>query len=110
MACFYAMDELGVHLEQVEIQNGRYAKQVGTKRVELGGHFVGNAAIFEASEHDPVSRKFFTMRVCKDCRADWMAAIQQWFREGPPDRASPETGIYTRIHGATREVTEEGLR
>src|SRR3990167_10656478 len=78
MACFYAMDELGLPFNKMSVdgENGR---------------------------------KFFTLLVCKDCRADWMNAIKIWF-ETKPIRESCGSGIFVRHNGATIEISEEKWR
>jgi len=43
----------------------------------------------------------FTLLVCKNCRADWMLAIQGWFNTPPAEE--PQTGYFVRELGATRE-------
>lgn len=49
-------------------------------------------------------RKFYTLRVCKDCRASWMQAIQSWF-QNPEDNSDPVgSGLYVRKLGANVEV------
>jgi hypothetical protein len=51
---------------------------------------------------------FYTLRVCKDCRADWMRAIQAWFKDAPSrdDEDGLEEGaVYVRDFGATRKMT-----
>ena len=50
---------------------------------------------------------FYKMTVCKECRADWMLAIQKWF-DLPclPRTVNPSTGVFIREFGATREVSE----
>lgn len=53
MACFYAMEELKVPFQQVTVGAGETA-----------------------------GRHFYTLRVCKDCRASWMGAIEHWFLSG----------------------------
>tara|TARA_Y100000034_G_scaffold120665_1_gene163863 strand:+ start:2244 stop:2543 length:300 start_codon:yes stop_codon:yes gene_type:complete len=53
-------------------------------------------------------RPFYTLKVCKDCRAEWMGMIEQWFKNVVPKK-SPGTGIYLRIRGASVEVTEDEL-
>ncbi len=53
--------------------------------------------------------RFYTLRVCKDCRADWMTAIKNWFNEKPV-RESCGSGIFVRRNGATVEITEEEWR
>lgn len=60
-------------------------------------------------------RNFFTLRVCKRCRAEWMAAIAAWFAATPDgedhdaDEPVPSigSGIFVRDRGAVREITPE---
>lgn len=77
MACFYAMEELGIPFVQVDVKE--YPKS------------------------------FYTLRVCKACRADWMASIGDWFNSKPKNEAHG-TGIYVRKLGATFEISEEEWR
>jgi hypothetical protein len=75
MACFYEMGELEIPFEVVEL----------------------------AVNGDPTDkRRFFTLRVCKRCRAEWMASIKDWFDTKPHDRENQigEDGmIYVRKFG-----------
>lgn len=48
---------------------------------------------------DVGTRGFYTIKVCKGCRADWMTVIQKWFNTKPEEE--PETGYYVRELGAT---------
>lgn len=75
MACFYAMEELGLPFKQMKAGD----------------------------------QNFFTLRVCKACRADWMRAIQKWFNEKPV-KESCGSGIFVRRNGATIEITEEAWK
>lgn len=52
-------------------------------------------------------RIFYTLRVCKDCRASWMGSIKDWFNEVIPTQTSYGTDIYIRELGATKEISEE---
>jgi hypothetical protein len=79
MACLYEMDELKLPFKHEVLQT----------HIQDNGH------------------KFYTMRVCKDCRADWMSAIQNWFHAGKRDMPSCGSGIYIRRNGALIEITEE---
>jgi hypothetical protein len=54
-------------------------------------------------------REFFTLRVCKDCRADWMKTIKSWF-DRIPARKSTGTDFFIREYGTTRELTEEEVK
>ena len=62
---------------------------------------------FEIQYTPDVPAKYYTLRVCKRCRADWMAAIQTWFHTPPYPDDSCGSGIYVRRLGDTIEVTEE---
>lgn len=49
---------------------------------------------------------YFTLRVCKDCRASWMGAIKEWFESPAPTRDGRGSGIFVRENGATVEISE----
>ena len=54
--------------------------------------------------------EFYTLQVCKECRADWLHQIKHWF-ECIPDREPPcGSGIFIRDFGSIREITEEEFR
>jgi len=53
-----------------------------------------------------ITNNFYTLRVCKKCRSDWMIAIKNWF-ENPIPQEEKGTGIYIREFGAVKEVTQE---
>lgn len=85
MACFYDMSELQIPFEKETIIEGG----------------VNDA-------HPNSSHQFFTLRVCKDCRADWMTAIKTWWKMPPyKEINNPGTGIFVRELGTSVEVTEE---
>ena len=108
MACFYQMNEMReVPYGQVAIR-GKVCEPDGVERFEdfLGS---GRAREFpkwrvpdDAKESD---RIFYTLRVCKECRADWMRAIASWFAASRQDEATG-TGAYIREQGGIREMTE----
>lgn len=81
MACFYEMGELDLPFEK------RIMQDKGAGHTQL----------------------FYTMRVCKDCRSDWMKAIQYWFHDVEPEpKPKPcGSGIYVREFGANVEISEE---
>ena len=56
-----------------------------------------------AAEED-LPKHFYTLRVCKDCRADWMIALKQWF-ESQPYRPEYDSGIFVREYGTNREIS-----
>ena len=78
MAAFYDLSELPIPFEKIDI--GEY----------------------------PHKRPFYTLRVCKDCRGSWMAAIQGWFlRETDRKPSGLGSGIFIRRNGTTVEVSRE---
>ena len=92
MSCFYAMEELNLpfvinRLSVVDSEEFMKSQKVITNDMN-----------------------FYTLRVCKDCRADWMTAIQTWFNDQPEKKESCGSGIFIRKNGATIEVTEEEFR
>src|SRR6478609_9095715 len=52
------------------------------------------------------SRNFFTLVVCKDCRADWMQAIQDWFKTPKTEMFPPDLEVITPIRylGTNRQI------
>lgn len=134
MACFYAMDELGLPFGEYAI-TGEVRELVGEERKSfgLGGpkHRLPKFAEPTGKKEDSHEHRYFTLRVCKDCRADWMAAIEAWFKaKNDPNfwpvcpkctknsgssvtavrhRTGPcvDSGIFVRRNGATVEITEE---
>jgi hypothetical protein len=53
---------------------------------------------------------FFTLRVCKACRALWMISIRNWFGDYDESLKSCDSGIFVRILGYNFEVSEEEFR
>lgn len=82
MACFYQMNELGLPFEEI--------KMTGT-----------------GDGHELYDYPFYRLRVCKQCRADWLATIKHWFENIPEKPPSLGSGIYVRRLGATVEISEE---
>lgn len=86
MACFYAMEELGLPFEKETIIEGG---------INDG--------------HPNQKYNFYNLRVCKECRAQWMMAIKSWF-DTVPFKHEVGSGIFIRHLGATVEVSEETFR
>jgi hypothetical protein len=81
MACFYEMDELGLPFEKQTMINP------------------------DAHEWNK-KQNFYLMRVCKQSRADWMAAIKKWFHDYVPrEQESCGSGIFVMRNGVPVEVT-----
>jgi hypothetical protein len=105
-ACFYALDEYDVPFNQVQI-TGHFCEQNGTENLE----FLNNKEVPTFAEPDTSEAarnyKFFTLRVCKECRASWMRAIADWFQAAPTQPESCGSGILIRRDGINVEVTLE---
>lgn len=107
MACFYEMNELGLPFEEAAIK-GYFCKKTGEKETVFGT----SPTFDEGSCKDNVGlRQFYLLRVCKDCRAEWMGAIEFWFHARPKhiDKTSFNTGVFIREKGAIRELSEQEI-
>jgi hypothetical protein len=63
--------------------------------------------IEELTTHIQSSRRFFTLRVCKQCRAEWLIAIECWFKTSKVEHKPCGSGIYIREFGSIREISDE---
>lgn len=107
MACLYEMRELPVPFKLSAIK-GVYQEQVGTKRLET---LDTDVPVFETMpEEEEQQYRFYNLRVCKSCRAEWMQAIATWFNAQPVKRHPTGTGVYGRKHGAVYEMSEEEIK
>ena len=79
ISCFYDMNELDIPFDN-------------KMPIDLGGRS---------------NYKFYTLRICKDCRADWLRIIQNWFKEEIIQKEKIGSGIFIREFGSLREVTLE---
>jgi hypothetical protein len=109
MACFYEMNELGIPLEQVQL-DGTMADKIGVKKLKFGKIEYDSPEFGEPENCG--KRQFYTMRVCKDCRADWMEAIKNWYdeKETPSKINTTGTGVFVRKLGKIYELTEEEVK
>mgnify|MGYP007027865881 CR=1 FL=1 len=111
MACLYDMAELGLPFEEIAIRGA--AKTVTQSRPlrerfrnEKVTAFLKENLEMVNGDKAQILNRFFTLYVCKDCRADWMQVIQGWF-DTKPRRESTGTGVYIRDNGTNREATPE---
>jgi len=82
MACFYDMDELKIPFRHELIQ----------QHIQDSG------------------QKFYTLRVCKGCRAEWMESQKSWFFNVIRDEESCGSGIFVMRNGVPVEISEEAWR
>ena len=107
MACLYQMSELGLPFSERQIM-GVSTPQNGTEKLRFTNMEVPTFADPPA-DAKPYPNRFYTLRVCKDCRGDWMGAIKAWFG-AVLVRESCGSGIFVRENGSTVEITEEEWR
>jgi hypothetical protein len=109
MACFYAMNELGLPLGEYEITGEAMGLSGEKNEPMFAGGPMHRTPIFHkptGKKSNQFSSRFFTMRVCKDCRASWMLAIKDWFESGPKEKEPVNSGIFVRRNGANVEISE----
>ncbi len=111
MAAFYEMNELGLpfdrrilfHADMDTLEKASEPDDLvlkdGTKLRIVSG------TVTSKGELRPET--LYTLRVCKSCRSDWLAAIKRWFSERPDEGHGD---IPMRVLGATRMVTDEEYR
>lgn len=97
MACFYAMGELGLPFEEKTLFHANLEDLEETKDA-------AQRAVRSSGDLTPYG--LFTLRVCKECRGDWMSAIKAWFNTAPR-KESCGSGIFVQENGATIEITQE---
>lgn len=102
-ACFYEMNETGLPFKQAYVKDASVYAESGR---EIDHNAGLSAPVFEKYPEGVRDLHFYTLKVCKPCRASWMHALKSWFHELSPAQASPGTGIFIRDMGASREVTE----
>lgn len=85
MACFYNMDELGMPtklevLLDADASECTPAKEPG--KITVGGQSINLSSGTVRCSGELTPRGFYTLRVCKKCRADWMTMIKAWWEVG----------------------------
>lgn len=115
-ACFYAMNELPIpfkearlfHANLDECELAKPPVTIDSKLPGLPSITLASATVRCSGELTP--HGFFTLRVCKSCRSEWMQAITRWWEEPSDERESPGTGIFVREYGRNVELTEDEWR
>lgn len=120
MACFYDMSEMEIPFKEFAMLEPQNQKTIVGKVIKEP-HQIPNTPVrmgpMIVETPEPLSlRKFFTLRVCKRCRAEWMAAIENWFFSEPQgedmdaddmNESNIGSGIFIREFGQTKEISEE---
>lgn len=110
MACFYEMQELGLPFTRkplLEADPVHLKLHKPAPTINLSNGQMLSIGSGEVTTDQPLGgRQFYTLRVCKDCRGDWLAAIKTWF-EAPRAKEHVGSGIFVRRNGANVEITEK---
>ena len=112
MACFYEMLELKIPFntevlfdaKTKDLRKARKPITIQSPSADKKRIVLQPGTVKCKGELTPLS--LYTLRVCKDCRADWLEAIKNWF-EHKLERKSPGTGIFVRRNGENVELTEK---
>lgn len=106
MACFYEMSELDVPFDE-KIIDGVLGNKTGEQVSAVWGT---KEPVFAYTDLTKRERRFYTLTVCKDCRADWMQAIETWFK-APKSIEWPTEGPVAPIRhlGTSRPMTQEEI-
>jgi hypothetical protein len=78
MACFYDMAELDVPFEQVAVK-GVVTEKIGEEDLSVAGLKFKKPIYQPRKDAESYQHQFYTLRVCKACRHEWMEMIQEWF-------------------------------
>lgn len=109
MAALWDMSTLGPPFETQTLFHADLEKVTDVAKmpteVIAGGHRITIAPAVLRYDGDIRPHQFFTLRVCKDCRADWLEAIQVWFRSLKTPEGDGDIPI--RENGATRMITRD---
>ena len=76
MNCFYDMGELDVPFNLEAVYSVPPTAMTQIIREGTTPEYTTSQA---GTKLNP--SEFFALRVCKDCRADWMGVIEKWFHE-----------------------------
>ena len=111
MACFYAMEELNVPFEEEVVFQAELDDLTAAKAPVKVDTDENNSITLVAGtvtcKGELTPKHLYTLRVCKDCRAEWMNAIKQWFNAKKSVDRPTGTGVYVRKNGTNVELNEE---
>ena len=109
MACFYAMEELDVPFKHSIVFTPKDIEDIesGTEKpIRIGNESIAITAGSVRCKGELYPKGQYTLKVCKNCRATWMEAIEHWFKTTDYRYKPTGTGVYFRKNGANVELTE----
>jgi len=102
------MGELGLPFEEVEVRGSLHeVSWTGRKPLFENGPDVPVTVFKDEPSESKGKHNFYTLRVCKECRASWMGAIKEWFQTPKEVPTKVGSGIFIRENGVNREITME---
>jgi len=112
MACFYEMNELDIPFETKILFYADIKDLTPSKEptgIDLGnGKKLNLMAGTVKCSGELTPHGFYTLRVCKECRAKWMEFQKIWWTFKGTDKSEPTgTGVFIRENGTNRELTLE---
>jgi hypothetical protein len=94
MACLYAMEETGLPFERFAV-HGKPHRIAGWTESRLVTEGIPEwAPVPDCEEY---MYKFYLLRVCKGCRAEWMGAIREWFHSARSENMDSSGNIVFRM-------------
>ena len=124
VSCFYELQELGIPFEEkpyfyTDLEQLERVKEPVVLNIPNGPEIcIDPGTVKTGGELRPIG--FYTLRFCKRCRADFLAALKNWYENAPVepdddsevgnDEFSTGTGVYIRENGVNRELTEEEMK
>lgn len=77
MACFAEMGSLGVPFSKIRLHDAECLKDPQVLKLEP---FQSEPEVdYKPTDGKLQDYDFYTLRVCKKCRGEWLDAIQKWF-------------------------------
>lgn len=109
MAALWDMSTLGPPFETKTLFHADLERVTDVAKmpteINAGGQRITIAPAVLRYEGDIEPHQFFTLRVCKDCRSDWLRAIEEWFKGAKTPEG--EGDIPIRELGAMKMITRE---
>ena len=84
MSCFYNMSEMGLPFTQqvfFQTDHEKLVKKDDPVGITVNGSVLNLKAGTVTTEEPLTPHSFFTLRVCKKCRGDWLESISAWFKD-----------------------------
>lgn len=85
MACFAEMDAYNIPFLRVRLSNAEFLSDTDVLRTDLEPFQKQPPPDFKPASGKLHDHDFYTLRVCKECRGEWLTAIEKWFHSRKAD-------------------------